>query len=51
MDCGVEAFFCTLLHIGETESLGGMTFLRLLGRMLSDTSEFIRTLSPANMQK
>jgi AcrR family transcriptional regulator len=39
----LEAFFGTLLRIGEEESLGGMTFLRLLGRTLTDPSEFIRT--------
>ncbi len=40
----LEAFFGTLLRIGEDESLGGMTFLRLLGRTLTDPSEFIRTV-------
>ena len=39
----LEAFFGTLLRIGEDETLGGMTFLRLLGRTLTDPSEFIRT--------
>jgi AcrR family transcriptional regulator len=39
----LEAFFGTLLRIGEDEALGGMTFLRLLGRTLTDPSEFIRT--------
>ena len=39
----LEAFFGTLLRIGEDESLGGMTFLRLLGRTLTDPAEFIRT--------
>lgn len=39
----LEAFFGTLLRIGGDESLGGMTFLRLLGRTLTDPSEFIRT--------
>ena len=38
----LEAFFGTLLRIGEDESLGGMIFLRLLGRTLTDPSEFIR---------
>ena len=32
----LEAFFGTLLRIGEAETLGGMTFLRLLGRTLTD---------------
>ena len=39
----LEAFFGTVLRIGEDESLGGMTFLRLLGRTQTDPSEFIRT--------
>ena len=39
----LEAFFGTLLRIGEDEALGGMTFLRLLGRTLTDPAEFIRT--------
>ena len=38
----LEAFFGTLLRIGEDDSLGGMTFLRLLGRTLTDPAEFIR---------
>ena len=38
----LEAFFGTLLRMGEDESLGGMTFLRLLGRTLTDPAEFIR---------
>ncbi len=39
----LEAFFGTLLRMGEDEALGGMTFLRLLGRTLTDPAEFIRT--------
>ena len=39
----LEAFFGTLLRIGEDEALGGMTFLRLLGRTLADPAEFIKT--------
>ena len=39
----LEAFFGTLLRMGEDESLGGMTFLRLLGRTLTEPAEFIRT--------
>ena len=31
-----------LLRIGEDDAHGGMTFLRLLGRTLTDPSEFIR---------
>ncbi|MFT3847881.1 MAG: TetR/AcrR family transcriptional regulator [Propionivibrio sp.] len=38
----LEAFFGTLLRIGEDDAHGGMTFLRLLGRTLTDPSEFIR---------
>ena len=39
----LEAFFGTLLRMGADESLGGMTFLRLLGRTLTDPADFIRT--------
>lgn len=39
----LEAFFGTLLRMGEDPSLGGMTFLRLLGRTLTEPAEFIRT--------
>lgn len=39
----LEAFFGTLLRMGEDDSLGGMTFLRLLGRTLTDPAEFIGT--------
>ena len=38
----LEAFFGTLLRMGEDEALVGMTFLRLLGRTLTDPAEFIR---------
>ncbi len=38
----LEAFFGTLLRIGEDESRGGVTFLRLLGRTLTDPADFIR---------
>ena len=38
----LEAFFGTLLRICEDDAHGGMTFLRLLGRTLTDPSEFIR---------
>ena len=38
----LEAFFGTLLRIGEDERRGGMTFLRLLGRTLTDPADFIR---------
>lgn len=39
----LEAFFGTLLRMGEDPDLGGMTFLRLLGRTLTEPAEFIRT--------
>ena len=38
----VDAFFGTLLRMAEDESRGGMTFLRLIGRTLTEPSEFIR---------
>ncbi len=34
--------FGTLLRMADDERRGGITFLRLLGRMLTDPSEFIR---------
>lgn len=40
----VDAFFGTLLGIAADESRGGMTFLRLLGRTLTEPSEFIRAV-------
>jgi AcrR family transcriptional regulator len=39
----VDAFFGTLLRMGDDEVRGGRTFLRLLGRTLTDPSEFIST--------
>lgn len=39
----VDGFFGTLLRLADDESHGGMTFLRLLGRTLTEPSEFIRT--------
>lgn len=38
----VDGFFGTLLRIAEDDSHGGVTFLRLLGRTLTEPSEFIR---------
>ncbi|MCP5268422.1 MAG: TetR/AcrR family transcriptional regulator [Zoogloeaceae bacterium] len=38
----LEAFFGTLLRMGTDEALGGMTFLRLLGRTLTEPADFIR---------
>ena len=39
----VDGYFGTLLHMADDEARGGVTFLRLLGRTLTDPSEFIRT--------
>ena len=39
----VDGFFGTLLRMADDEVHGGKTFLRLLGRTLTDPSEFIRT--------
>jgi AcrR family transcriptional regulator len=38
----VDAFFGTLLRMADDENRGGVTFLRLLGRTLTEPSEFIR---------
>ncbi|MHB1358345.1 MAG: TetR/AcrR family transcriptional regulator [Rhodocyclaceae bacterium] len=39
----VEGFFGTLLGMAQDEARGGVTFLRLLGRTLTDPADFIRT--------
>ena len=39
----VDGFFGTLLRMAYDEERGGVTFLRLLGRTLTEPSEFIRT--------
>lgn len=39
----VDGFFGTLLRMADDEKRGGLTFLRLLGRTLTEPSEFIRT--------
>lgn len=39
----VDGFFGTLLRMGDDQQRGGVTFLRLLGRTLTEPSEFIRT--------
>ena len=39
----VDGFFGTLLRMVDDEERGGVTFLRLLGRTLTEPSEFIRT--------
>lgn len=38
----VEAFFSSLLHLAENDAEGGATFLRLLGRTLTEPAGFIR---------
>ncbi len=38
----LDAFFGTLLRIAEQEPQGGPTFLKLLGRTLTEPTEFIR---------
>lgn len=38
----LDAFFGTLLRMASSPEHGGMTFLRLLGRTLTEPSEFIR---------
>lgn len=39
----VDGFFGTLLRMAQDESRGGITFLRLLGRTLTEPTDFIRT--------
>lgn len=39
----VDGFFGTLLRMAEDEAHGGITFLRLLGRTLTEPSDFIHT--------
>lgn len=39
----VDGFFGTLLRMADDDQRGGVTFLRLMGRTLTDPSEFIRT--------
>lgn len=38
----VDGFFGTLLRMAQDETRGGVTFLRLLGRTLTEPSDFIR---------
>lgn len=38
----VDAFFGTLIRMAEQDELGGRTFMRLIGRTLTEPSEFIR---------
>lgn len=39
----VDGFFGTLLRMADDKERGGVTFLRLLGRTLTEPSEFVRT--------
>lgn len=39
----VDGFFGTLLRMADDDGRGGITFLRLLGRTLTEPSDFIRT--------
>ncbi len=38
----VDGYFGTLLRMAQDEACGGVTFLRLLGRTLTEPSDFIR---------
>ncbi len=46
----VDGFFGTLLRMAEDEQAGGKTFLRLLGRTMSEPSVFIRTFLAAEYE-
>lgn len=39
----VDGFFGTLLRMADDDAHGGKTFLRLLGRSLTDSAEFVQT--------
>ncbi|MDD5057492.1 MAG: TetR/AcrR family transcriptional regulator [Sideroxydans sp.] len=39
----IDCFFGTLLRVAADQKAGGETFLRLLGRTITDPSDFIRT--------
>ncbi|MDD2700783.1 MAG: TetR/AcrR family transcriptional regulator [Sideroxydans sp.] len=43
----VECFFGTLLRVAADQKAGGETFLKLLGRTITDPSSFIRTFMAA----
>lgn len=47
----VDGFFGTLLRMAQDDSRGGTTFLRLLGRTLTDPSDFIRTFLAAEYKE
>lgn len=46
----VTAFFGTLLNMAKDEAHGGTTFLKLLGRTLTEPSEFVRAFLTAEYQ-
>lgn len=46
----VTAFFETLLNMAKDEAHGGTTFLKLLGRTLTEPSEFVRAFLAAEYQ-
>lgn len=47
----LEAFFGTLLTMGERDDLGGMIFLRLIGRTLTEPAHFIREFFAGEYQQ
>lgn len=47
----LEAFFGTLLTMGEREELGGAVFLRLIGRTLTEPANFIREFFAGEYQE
>ena len=47
----LEAFFGTLLTMGERSELGGMVFLRLIGRTLTEPASFIREFFAGEYQQ
>lgn len=47
----VDAFFGTLLRMADDKARGGITFLRLLGRTLTEPSDFIRTFLAAEYRE
>ena len=47
----LEAYFGTLFAMGEREELGGMVFLRLLGRTLTEPAPFIREFFSGEYQQ
>jgi AcrR family transcriptional regulator len=47
----LDAFFGTLLRIAQNDKQGGPTFLKLLGRTLTEPSEFIRIFLAAEYEE